>query len=410
MRDWLLTITLTYTNDCGDRLSKVFDRNVETITLFTKHIEHINLDPLASCASLKLLDLGQNQIRDIDLQPLSSCLSLKKLNLTTNLLQNIDLTPLSSCSNLTTLTLAQNELKQIDLSPLSSCLHFEHLELGSNYLRNVDLTPLLSCSKLRLIGLWYNRIKNVDVTALRTKPRLLFQPQRPKNAAAYSWLQRSFLGESASYDRPATQYSWTYVHQVTRDSWNDRRVQQDMLLALGLGRYGFIERNLSDLFSEIPPDTNLEMAQGLMLPAVLEAIAESSETGGPTTGLHLEEFPQDDLEIMKYTPGILETRRAEIEQVGVGVSELNYVDLRELWLTAYGYEVLSALDMRFATDKQGLERVKRAFAELGFRLRIGKTSTSGVKMSEELKQAIWWIVKNKGRLWSEIREQEDGGE
>ncbi|MFW9967034.1 MAG: leucine-rich repeat domain-containing protein [Candidatus Thorarchaeota archaeon] len=404
-----MTITLTYTNDYGDRCSRSFERDVETIKLFSKHIEHIDLAPLTSCPSLALIDLGQNQIRDIDLQPLSSCLSLEKLNLNTNLLQSIDLTPLSSCSSLKTLTLAQNEFKQIDLSPLSSCLHLEHLELGVNYLRSVDLTPLLSCSKLRSLSLAYNRIKKVDVTALCTKPRLLFQRQKPKNAIVYSWLPRLFLGELASYDRPATQYSWTFVHQVARNSWNDRRVQQDMLLSVGLGRYGFIDRDLSSLFSEIPPDMNLEMAQGRVLPAVLEAIAESSETGGSTTGLHLEDFPQDDLEIMKYTPGILEARRAEIERVGVGVSELEDVDLRELWLTAYGYEVLGALDMRLATDEHGLERVKRAFAELGLELKIGENSTSGVKMSEELKQAIWWIVKNRGRLWSDIGEQEKGG-
>jgi len=35
-------------------------------------------------------------------------------------------------------------------------------------------------------------------------------------------------------------------------------------------------------------------------------------------------------------------------------------------------------------------------------LKTGETSESGVKMRDELKEAIWWIAKNRGRPWSEI--------
>ena len=43
-----------------------------------------------------------------------------------------------------------------------------------------------------------------------------------------------------------------------------------------------------------------------------------------------------------------------------------------------------------------------ALAELGFELKTGETSVAGVQMSQDLKQAIWWIAENRGRPWSEI--------
>jgi hydroxymethylpyrimidine/phosphomethylpyrimidine kinase len=79
------------------------------------------------------------------------------------------------------------------------------------------------------------------------------------------------------------------------------------------------------------------------------------------------------------------------------------VDLRELELTAYGYEILTALGMHLTTNLEGLERVKNAFAEQGFELKTGDTSVSGVKMGDELKQAIWWIIDNRGRRWGGIK-------
>jgi len=35
---------------------------------------------------------------------------------------------------------------------------------------------------------------------------------------------------------------------------------------------------------------------------------------------------------------------------------------------------------------------------------ISKFPISGVKMSNELKEAIWWIAKNKGTWWDRIQE------
>ena len=37
------------------------------------------------------------------------------------------------------------------------------------------------------------------------------------------------------------------------------------------------------------------------------------------------------------------------------------------------------------------------------RQNAGGMMASGVKMSEELKKCIWWIVANSGKKWTEIK-------
>ena len=136
---------------------------------------------------------------------------------------------------------------------------------------------------------------------------------------------------------------------------------------------------------------------------LLIEITKAIDEGRTTTGLKLEEIITRHIEIAKRTKRITKLREREIQEVRVGV-KADRVDLRELWCTAFGYEILSAFDMKLTTDKEGLARIKIVLGELGFRVKTGRTSVSGVKMSDKLKKAIWWIVENRGRPWSEIKE------
>ncbi|MFW9789238.1 MAG: hypothetical protein ACFFE1_16315, partial [Candidatus Thorarchaeota archaeon] len=77
------------------------------------------------------------------------------------------------------------------------------------------------------------------------------------------------------------------------------------------------------------------------------------------------------------------------------------VDLSQLHLTAYGFEVLSSLRMGLVTDMNGLENVKGIFSDLGFHLADGEESRSSVTMSQEQMDCIWWIVEHRGKRWKE---------
>jgi len=193
--------------------------------------------------------------------------------------------------------------------------------------------------------------------------------------------------------RPTKSYPWSFLHQVVEQFGEDRRVQQDLLCALKLNNYGFIDCDLSKLFRDLPEDTPIDKARTRVQERVLEEILRAADQKRATTGLNLEEMYTQHGEIAQRVQQIIELRKLEIQRVQVEEKE-DMVDLRELWLTAYGYEICSALGLQLTTDFEGFEQVKNAASELGFDLKTGETSVSGVKMSDELKQAIWWVVEN----------------
>jgi hypothetical protein len=183
-------------------------------------------------------------------------------------------------------------------------------------------------------------------------------------------------------------------------------VQQDILYAMGFKDYGFIDHDLKSFLLSIPPDTSIDEVRESVRQKLVEIIITSVDSGRTTSGLKLDDLLTQNSGIAERADRIHDLRKAEMEQVRVGVKE-NDVDLRELWTTAYGGEILSRLDMRIITDQDGLEHVRHIITELGFELKTGETSLSGVDMSDELKEAIWWIVKNKGRPWREIDRERD---
>jgi hypothetical protein len=170
---------------------------------------------------------------------------------------------------------------------------------------------------------------------------------------------------------------------------------------MGLESYGFIASDIKEFVLSISADIRIEDAQKQMTKLVLDEIAAAVDGGGATTGLRLEKLTGLHGEIAVRAERVIELRAREMLDVRVGVAG-DKIDLHELWLTAYGYEILSILDLRLTTDSKGLKKVKRAVEKIGFELMTDEESNSGVKMSDGLKKAIWWIIENRGKPWNQI--------
>ncbi len=390
--------------------------SLQTLNLYSNQLQSIDLAPLSSCSSLQTLNLYNTQLQTIDLAPLSSCPNLQALTLSDTQLQTIDLAPLSSCSSLQKLWLDRNQLQTIDLAPLSSCSSLQALNLQVNQLQTIDLAPLSSCSSLQKLNLAVNQLQTIDLAPLSSCSSLqklyLHENLLQTNDAVHSWLPLSTATREAVYTtpprevvyaRPTDTYTWQFLLRVAQEQGTNWRVQQDILHALGLGEYGFIDHDLADLFRSIPVDTSVELAREHVAKILVNEIVRAVDTDGATTGFKVEELLAQHGEIAVRTQRIIELRGVEMQRVVVGVSDTE-VDLRELYLTAYGYNILTALSMHLTTNLEGLERVRTALGELGFELKTGETSKSGVKMSNDLTEVIWWILKNKGRPWNEIEE------
>jgi len=223
------------------------------------------------------------------------------------------------------------------------------------------------------------------------------------NQKMSSWFRPRPRRQEIIYSSPSRLYSWSFLYKIIEQFKNDYRIQHDILAALDLADYGFIDRDLTDTFLAIAPETSTEDVREILIKFLVEKITAVVDRDGPTIGLNLEKLLAKHGEIVARAQRILELRKREIEQATIQV-EYGEWDLRELWLTTYGYEVLSAMDMGLTTNYEGHEQIKNAFAELGQKYKIDDSPVSREDMSNELKECIWWIADNRGKDWTEIEE------
>ncbi|MHA2303459.1 MAG: hypothetical protein ACXACD_21170, partial [Candidatus Thorarchaeota archaeon] len=92
---------------------------------------------------------------------------------------------------------------------------------------------------------------------------------------------------------------------------------------------------------------------------------------------------------------ILELREREMKRVQIPITLHRRGNLRRLWTTAYGYDVLSALNPGLDVDRGLLDATRDAVASLGYELEItgSRGTVFPVKMTKELKKCIWWLAK-----------------
>jgi hypothetical protein len=361
---------------------------LEKLFLYYNRVGSIDLEPLRNCTQLQFLMLYGMALETINLEPLSACTQLRKLELNLNQFKSIDLEPLRNCSNLKELDLTSNDLESIDLSSLSSCTKLLDLKLSYNELTSIDLTPLYTFPHLRYITLSGNKLESIDVTPVKTRLKIW------SDTVPLSWLKT----EWGLYKRPKGPYPWSFLYKVADHEGSDIRVQQDILSALGLGDYGFIDCDLRDMFLSIHPDTSLKTAIDHVRSRIVEEILNAIECGKTTTGMEIDRVTKLHGEIALRTQHIIDLRNDEMEKVQI-TKVMAKIHLRELWLTSYGYEVLSALGMRLTILEEELPKLEAAMNRLGWKLRVGKEAVPGVEMSDELREAIWWIADNEGEEW-----------
>jgi len=432
-----MTIVLTYITEDGSQESVQFEDDVVEINLEKQGIVSIDLTSLTSCKNLQYLGLHENQLQSIDLTPLRSCTNLEYLELYDNQFQTIDLSSLAFCTSLYLLTLGGNQLQFIDLAPLSACSSLQALGLDRNKIQFIDLAPLSYCTSLEDLGLsenqllsinlvpladrsdlkgmnlalYENPLRSIDISPLSGNTTIHLDDHKLDDAEKpiklWSWFKLllgnpqiffakkylKYYWRATGYTRPKSIYPWYFLHQVAEKYGTDRRIQQDILCAMGLDNYGFIDSDLRNLFLSLPRDTPIEIAREQVTNVLVDEIAAAVDRGGATTGLSLEKLLKRHVKIAQRAQRIIELRKAEMQNVQLEGDERG-ADLSELWLTAYGYEVLSTLPIGLTTALEGLEVVKTSLHDLGFELKTGKMSCPGAKMSDELRKAIGWIVFN----------------
>ncbi len=408
-------------------------------------LQSIDLTPLSSCTELRQLWLGDNQLQSIDLTPLSFCTNLQDFSLRNNQLRNIDLTPLSLCTELQAFSLGNNQLQTIDLSPLGSCTHLQNLSLSRNQLQTLDLTPLSPCKFLSELDfnenqLWQvflplftscdtiyyiraedNPLRYIDVTPLKSCPQLPYL-ELDRDVTPETIMHQGIFNNKGGVDPGAnplgyppyskTEYdapiklanlevvAYTFQMVGDRDHWKVLHLLHEALSLLDFDWIGMIDLEITDaaLFLKDILGTERESVREMVNEKLVQVFCLQVDKGGTTIGLDTERISFESAEFVQRIQDIAELRLEELTRVSI-LQRGEQIDLKLLWLTAYGHQILSSQKLGISCSINEFEQVKKAVAEIGSEIQI---ITNGhiqfpTEMSEGLREYIWHVADYNAR-------------
>jgi tetratricopeptide (TPR) repeat protein len=219
------------------------------------------------------------------------------------------------------------------------------------------------------------------------------------------------------YTRLVEKEGWPYVKQRMVDSLKQVKPEEKfqakfgVLDSLGLIEFAGYDGDVGELLKKLPDDCSFEDVGDRLYDLLIEEVADQIEEEGPSLFLDVERLAHTKGIIL--IPHILEAKKRELEDSRVYVSETK-VDLRDLWKTSIGFDILTALEMRLETDIYGLERIKQSLEGIGMEVSAVNIPMKDykndmaekqmtVKMSEEMKAFVYNhaqrpIMKNSGML------------
>jgi hypothetical protein len=342
-------LTIKYWSPHGRQEESKFKTSDHKIDLIMRAAKRIDLEGLHECTNLETLDFSHNSLEDIDLQPLSRCNSLRSLVLHDNHLQSINLWPLSGVQSLEEIDLAANRLAKIDITPifLKCSMHLDAsvVVTADSVLRYLLTTDEIS-RRFRLL--------RADRAPWAAAPVIIWN--------AYKQLAK--MGWASIRERIIT-----LLDQIDERSWF--ATQRGLFEGLGLSELAGLDSNPAAALENARSTMTYEEAVDAIEESMVALLEEQIENGGPTLFLDADVIRKT--RASKLIPKILESRKREIDETRVPIRG-SRVFLRSLWLTHYGYQILSALGMGLRTDLAGLSRIKTCFDEIGFDLRTKKMS------------------------------------
>lgn len=184
--------------------------------------------------------------------------------------------------------------------------------------------------------------------------------------------------------------------------WRYYRLVQYVPAALDMYGLGLVD---------IPPDIVFgKLVAGESEESLKECILRNwrrqIRKGGTTINFEIERHTRNP-DILKHTEQILKIREQEMERVVVYTGGKN-VNLKALWLTAWGYKVLSALGFSTSCSRKEFDFVETALNEVGLSVKTNNDTQASdawdkflqpeeypVNMSKGLANCIWNVVERQ---------------
>ncbi|MHA1908684.1 MAG: leucine-rich repeat domain-containing protein [Candidatus Thorarchaeota archaeon] len=363
----------------------------DTIRLTNHGATSIDLSEVARMKDLQRIDIATNRLEQINLSPLADCKELKHLDISDNRIQHIDLAPLAECKHLVRLDLSHNELREIDISPLVNCTELEVIYMHENRISEVNATALLNCPRIAEFTLDYSSGKkmilvgHVDNSGNHIKyygdPLLEYAIKQKKP----SWLkheQMKPLPTFQSYSWLVKKFGWAkskdWMISITNllGVEHGYPLQQILFENLGMPELACYDGDFSDIIRLLPDKGSYKKGVELLRERMIKTLQEQLDNEGSTLFFDIDALSTRDASVL--IPVILNRRKKELERITLLVNE-NSVDLKPLWKTGYGYEILKALKMRERVSRKDFAFVRKAFAKIGIKLRLSEDQKKAEK-------------------------------
>lgn len=322
------------------------------------------------------IDLVMRAAQRVDLSDLTRCSDLVKLDLSHNMLEELDLRPISGCSSIQEINLQSNHLTRLDLWPLRNCRVLESIDVSENRLHGLDLTPIFLDTQVQMDS-------SVVVTAdcilryIFTREELVkqFQLFRPDGA---NWSVPPVVIWNM-YSEMAKRYDWAHLRERINTSLQKMipmqwyGAQRGLLQGLGISELTGFDGDPSLLLEKAIIETSFDEARQVIFDTTVRLLETQVNEDGPTLFLDIEKLRNTSAS--KLIPLIVEKRKQELENAMILVKG-SKVFLKPLWMTHYGFNILSASGMGLMTDLDGLETLRKYFDELDMELSIQKVTTT----------------------------------
>jgi Leucine-rich repeat (LRR) protein len=371
----------------------------------------VDLKALSDCSNLKVLILSDNKLKAVNLSSLSNAISLEKLILSNNNLKEINLSPLANLIHLQDLDFSGNAIESIDISPLESCTGIRMLKLNGNPTSAIDLWALTNLALITVLDLKNTRLESLDISPLYTCDSLeevnldastnLICDSLFRYYDIPEWLteDKALDIQWRSYEMLSSEIGWKatlgHIQRIFSfvDDKNHYQSQKGLLDGFGLRELGGYDGNPSELLKLIKGAEDYNEARELLIEGVVKLLEVQFKASGSTLFLDVEDLSQSRASQLIH--GIYDLREKEMIETYIPVVK-GIADLRYLWVTSYGFSILTAMGIReVRMNLRMLRNIQAAMERIDVTLRLEEEPQKldppnvWTKTSESLKDYVF---------------------
>ncbi|MFW9798855.1 MAG: hypothetical protein ACFFD9_00305 [Candidatus Thorarchaeota archaeon] len=172
----------------------------------------------------------------------------------------------------------------------------------------------------------------------------------------------------ALLERLVLSHEWSDIRKELADALSKRfdrgglESQRFLMSTLEVEELVGIDVDITSLLSSVEKPKDFEDLRRLFSRRAVELIREQVTSGGPTLLFDLDRMLDTSAAVL--VPLIADQRQKEMQNA-TAYRLGSIVDLRNLWLTGYGYRILSALGAHLVSNEEGLQSVKLELQAIG---------------------------------------------